>query len=1103
MQCPSCLFANPDGMRFCGKCGAPLAAAEPRPEMRSSPDAERRHLSVLFCDLVGSTALSERLDPEELRDIIRAYQDTCAGPVSRFGGYVAQYLGDGILVYFGFPKAHEDAAQRSVRASLGILDAIEELNQRLEQKNGLRVAVRLGIHTGLVVVGELGQGAQQEQLALGQTPNVAARLESLAEPDTVVISEATYRLVQGFFHCELLGNQSLKGMSRPMKVYRVLRESSAPSRFAAAARGSLPPLVGRRDELTRLRNAWREVAAGDGGLRSVLVRGEAGMGKSRLVEAFKERLEGIPHARIELHCSPYFQMSALYPVIELLERTARITPRDTKERKRRRLDALLRRTGFEDATSRRLFALLLSIPEQDEEPGMSPQERRRETLEHLVRWLLAQAAERPLILLVEDLQWIDPSTFELLRLVQRHARDVPVLLLLTSRPELDDAWPEAADDVQKIDLPRLTAAESSSMVGQLVATMAGPQSGSATTIDPDALAELVRKSDGVPLFVEELSRVVQDAELLRHRGGRLELTSPLDAVVPERLQDLLTERLDRLGEIKRTAQLAAVFGREFDQGLLAAVSDRTDGDVTEDLERLISRGILLRSGTPPTASYRFRHVLIQEEAYASLLKSQRRKYHRRIARTLEKRSAETAARRPELLAHHHTEAENLAEAIEYWRRAGQQALERWANLEASRHLGRGLELVRRLPPGHDRDHLELDLLTHLGPSLMAVKGFAANEVEEVYTRASELGRKLGDPSKTFPALWGLSRLYHAQSRLDRALELGEHLVDLARQVGDVGQQLEAHRMMGSTLYHQGRFADARKHLERGISLFDPADQRSDVLYLSPQVHCLFWMGYVEWHLGRPETAIEKSRAALRLAVALGDPFGEAVARTANALLHQYRREPEDVLEQAEAAIALAEEHRFPVWLEMGTILRGWAYVALGRVDEGLAEMRRGLTAWQALGMALATQIFHLLMAEGCLTAERLDEALEHLALARQRLEAGERAFEAELYRLEGEIRRYRPADGTPNDLSLDKAHDKAHDGATPEDCFRRALDVARRQGARSLELRAATSLARLDRGSRAPDDAESLLRTVVESFDEGADTADLAEARELLGLTPP
>lgn len=1070
MRCPSCEFPNPQGMRFCGQCGSPLlGAASPAPEALPPADAaERRHISILFCDLADSTALSERLDPEELRSVVQAYQEACEAPVHRFGGHVAQYLGDGILVYFGFPRAQEDAAQRAVRAGLGIVDAIAMLNQRLEAQLGIPLTVRVGIHSGPVVIGELGRGATRDRLALGRAPNLAARLEALGVPNSVLISAATHRLVEGFFRCEPLGVYELKGISQPIAVYRALEKSGARSRFEATAQGGLIPMVGREDELASLVGIWRTAAGG--ALQAILIEGEAGIGKSRLVQSLKERLDGEPHVRLELYCSPHYQNTALYPFIEHLERTAKPDPRVPPQEAVRRLEGLLHQAGLHDAQSLALTASLLSLPsaEAAAPPPLPPEQQRQRTLEILVQWVLAQAAEQPALVVVEDLHWVDPSTVELLRLLFERGADAPVLVVATSRPGAEAPWPAASPQAHSIRLHSLQPEQIGAMV-RLLSPGRAPE--------PELLAELVARSDGVPLFVEELIRLVAEAG---GPGATLAEALPPGSV-PGRLQDLLAERLDRLGPAKRTAQVAAVCGREFPVELLLAVSDQEEPAVRRDLQRLRKGGVLVRHRPPPAESYRFRHILIQEVANESLLRNQRRSYHQRAAQALEERFPETVANRPELLAYHATEGGLTEKAIDCWQLAGQRALDRSANLEASRHLQRGLELLHTLAPSSDRDRQELELMTRLGPALMATRGFAAPEVEDLYERARELCRTVGDAQRTFPVLWGLMRVHSARAHLRLAHGLGEQLLAMARQTGDLGNLLEAHRMMGSTLYHMGELEQARLHLEEGLALYDPKRQGAgESLYLHPQVHFLFWIGYVQWNLGRPDTALRRSREALALARRLGAPFGVAVACVANALVHQFRREAPQALEKAEAAIALASEHRFPVWREMGGIVRGWAWTETGRSEEGLAEMRRSLEAWRDLGISLGTQMFLVIMAESCSRLGRAEESLDLLHKAKARVdENDERAFEAEVYRLEGE-------------LVLERSQELA------ERAFRRALAVAHGQRARSLELRAALSLCRLYQGQGRSVEAERILSGVYGELEEGFGTSDLRTARALL-----
>ena len=678
---------------------------------------------MLFCDLVGSTALSAQLDPEELREVVRAYQDTCAKVIARFEGHIAQYLGDGLLVYFGYPLAHEDDAQRAVRAGLGMLEALGQLTTRLAQERGVHLAARLGIHTGLVVVGDVGGGTRQEQLALGETPNLAARLQGIAAPNTLVISAATLQLLGGFFAYQALGTRPVKGIAQPLEVYQVLYESTARSRLEAAGSTGLTPLVGREQEVGLLRERWAQVKDGLG--QVVLLSGEAGIGKSRLVQVLKEQVATEPQAWLTpCQCSPYHQNSALYPMIDLLERVAlRFEREESPQQKLSKLEGFLVQYGLPLAETVPLLAALLSLPlTADYAPlAMSPAQQKQKTLQALLTILLRIAAQQPVLFVMEDLHWVDPTTLELLSLLVDQGPTARILALWTFRPDFSPPW-TGRSHLTQVTLPRLPRQQATEMTDRVAHGKALPA---------EVVEQVVAKTDGVPLFVEELTKMVLESGLLQEREDRYELTGPLPPLaIPTTLHDSLMARLDRLATVKGLAQLGATLGREFSYELLQAVSPWDEGTLQRGLHQLVEAEFLYQRGLPPQATYLFKHALIQDAAYQSLLRSTRQQYHQRIAQVLEARFPELCETQPELLAQHYTEAGLMAQAVPYWQRAGQRAIERSANVEAVAHLTKGLELLVTLPDTPERAQQELGLQTTLGPALMATKGYAAPEVDK-------------------------------------------------------------------------------------------------------------------------------------------------------------------------------------------------------------------------------------------------------------------------------------------------------------------------------------------------------------------------------------
>ena len=691
--------------------------AEPQPPSSSAPDAERRQLTVMFCDLQGSTALSQQLDPEELRDVIRGYQEVCAGAVARFEGHIAKYLGDGLLVYFGYPQAHEDDPQRAVRAGLAILQDMGPLNARLKSDKDLELTVRIGIHTGLVVAGEMGGGDTLEELAIvGETPNIAARIEGAAEPDGIAISDVTASLVQGFFLCESMGPHDLKGISEPVELFRVLEESGAQTRFDVAVSTHLTPLVGREQEVGLLLDRWEQVEEGLG--QVVLVSGEAGIGKSRLLQGLIDGLAGRPHVFQQHRCSPYHQNSALFPVIESYERWLGFQREDSQEERIQAIETALEERSLLTPEALSLWAGMLSVPLDESHPplDLSPQRQRQKTMELMTQLKVATANEQPVLAVFEDLHWADPTTLEFLGLLVEQVATSKVMAILTFRPEFTPPW-GSRSHVTQINLNRLPQR----LATDLIALVTGGKE-----LPEEVIDQIASKSDEVPLFVEELTQMVIESGLLREMDGRYELTGPLtDLAIPSTLQDSLTARLDRLGEVKEVVQLASVLGREFIYQLIQAVSQQDDAPLSDHLRQLVAGEFLYQQGVLPEASYIFKHALIQDAAYNSLLISRRQQYHQLVAQVYEESFHETVESQPELLAHHYTEAGLNQQAVPYWQQAGQIAVRRSANVEAVNHFTKGLELLEALPDTQERDSQEAELQTFLGQCLIQVRGFGS------------------------------------------------------------------------------------------------------------------------------------------------------------------------------------------------------------------------------------------------------------------------------------------------------------------------------------------------------------------------------------------
>jgi class 3 adenylate cyclase/tetratricopeptide (TPR) repeat protein len=898
---------------------APVSSSEFQVPSSTQSPAERRQLTVMFCDLVGSTALSTQLDPEELREVVRTYQQTSAAVIERFGGYIAQYLGDGLLVYFGYPVAHEDDAARAVRAGLEIVQAIRgQVTVDRLQGRQQPLQVRIGIHTGPVVVGEMGGGAKREQLALGETPNIAARIQGQAAPNEVVISTATYRLVEGLFECEDRGQPALKGISTPLTLHRVVKEGEAQSRFEVAVHKGLTPLVGRAEELALLQRRWEQAKQGAG--QVVLLSGEPGIGKSRLVQEFKEQLghEGV--TRIEFRCSPYHQNSVLYPIIDHLQHLLQFAREDSPVAKLDKLQHTLSHYRFPQADTLPLLATLLSLPHPEGYPPItvSPHKQKEKTQAALVAWLVEEAEKAAVYCTWEDMHWADPSTLEVLTLLLDQVPTTRLLALLTFRPEFTSPWGNRSH-LSQMTLSRLGQQQVREMVSRVAAQAARASTGSARTgnISPsdsdsvrpelveghgalpdDLINAVVARTDGVPLFVEELTKTVLESVGSKGSLGR----SAILLGIPATLQDALMARLDRLAPVKEIAQLGAILGREFSYELLHTVSPLDEGSLQQGLRQLVEVELLYQRGLPPHATYLFKHALIQDTAYQSLLKSKRQQYHQQIAQVLEEQFPDTKETQPELVAHHYTEAGLAEQAIPYWQKAGQRASQRSAHGEAISHLTTGLELLKTLPDTPERAQQELRLHISLGGPMTAIKGWAAPETGAVYARAREICRQVGETPQIFPVLWGLCAFYSVRAEYQTALELAKQLLSLAESVQDSALLLEAHYAVGQALNLMGEFSSSREHLEQVIELYEARQHRSLAFVhgMDPGVMGRSVAASVLWFLGYPEQALRYSRDALTLARELAHPFSSAFALFTAASLHHFRREGQIVQERAEA-----------------------------------------------------------------------------------------------------------------------------------------------------------------------------------------------------------
>jgi class 3 adenylate cyclase/predicted ATPase len=1025
--------------------------------------------------LVGSTALAARLDPEDLREVIGAYHRRVAKVVGRYDGFVAKYMGDGVLIYFGYPQAHEDDAERAVRAGLKLVATMDKLPTRTE----VALQARVGIATGLVVVGDLiGAGEAQERGIVGETPNLAARLQGIAEPNTVVIAEGTRKLLGNLFELQDLGPKDLKGISGPVPVWSPLRAGSAEGRFEAMHAAGVTELVGREEELELLLRRWSRAKTGEG--QVVLLSGEAGIGKSRLTAALEETLQADPHTRLRYFCSPYHTDSALYPVLSQLERAAGFERDNPPEAKLSKLEALLAPAGPQ-AEDVALMADLMSIPTLGRyaTPALSPQRKKEKTLEALLGQLEGLARRRPVLMIFEDVHWVDPTSRELLDLMVERAPRSSLLLIITFRPEFPPSWTGLAH-VTLLTLARLDRRAGASLVQRIVGNQHLPD---------EVVEEIVERTDGVPLFVEELTKAVAEAAAGAPEAAGKVISTTVRPVhtVPATLHASLMARLDRLGPmVKEVAQIGAAIGREFSDELINAVAARHTGKgLPADLDRLVDAGLLFRCGMPPQSVYLFKHALVQDAAYGTLLRGPRQELHTRIAAVLEERFPLALEHQPARLAQHCTEAGLVEKAVAYWGQAGRQSLTRSAVTEALSQLGKGLDLVAGRLENPERWRLELPLQSALSMALAVSRGVGSNESWEALTRARELCERLDETSVLRSVVTGqFNNAVHRRGPAE-ALRVAEEYLLLARRLDDVDHLLLAHRHMGYSLWVLGRFAEGREHSERVLALYDPERHRSMVHevgfdYKISALTALFCDLFI---LGYPDQAVARVDETLSWSQDLRHPHARAIALIGATMLNIMRGADETAEPLLEEAIGITTEQKFPLWLAIANGLRGDLLARRHRLQEGVALARRGLVQQRATGSTVWQTYYLSLLAQSCEAVGQPGEALQALTCGLAMVDrTGERWFEAELHRQKGEW------------IIACREEERAE----AERCFHRALEIARSQKAKMWELRAANSLARLWRDEGRGAEAHALLAPIYGWFTEGFAMPDLQEAKALL-----
>ncbi len=1033
-------------------------------------ESEIRQITVMFSDLVGSTELSEKLDPEDLRVLIDAYRKACTSAIKRYEGQVANFAGDGVMAFFGWPRAHEDDAVRAVYAALEILAEITKV------PGAVTLAARAGVCSGRVVVGQTGGPAGWME-AVGETPNIAARLQMLAAPNSLLVADSTQRLASAAFDFQDLGYRELKGVTRQLRVHRVLGIKQRATRFEAAHTSSLTPLVGRSSELSLLLDRWQKAKEGDG--QVVLLSGIPGLGKSRLVHELKLSIQDEPYALLNYQCSPYHSQSAFFPVIEQIEFAAELASSDSDANKIAKLRTYLSGFMSDPVGSASLIAHLLSIPVEGQGglSGLTPQQIKNKTVVKLLEMILSLSAQRPTLCVFEDAHWIDPSTLELLDLAIGRIDRANVMIVVSHRPEFRHAWPALAN-VTVHSLTQLSRSEVTKMIKQL---------SNEGNLSQQILDQIIDRSDGLPLFIEELTTsILRASRQNKQQTDNFEGPAPIGAArVPETLHDALMERLDRVAHGRQLAQIAAVIGREFSYDLLTVASRTDETDLKSTLARLEAADIIYRTGPSPSVRFAFKHALLRDAVYNSLLRGRRQEIHADIAAMLEAHFRDLAENRPEILAYHYGEAGNNQKAIRCWRLAGRRAIAKSANVEAISHFHNALQLLGSLPDTAERRAEEIELQLALGIPIIAVQGYGAAQTRDVFARAHALCLKAGNPREYFQALFGLWGHAWMSGKNDEALAMANEFLSRARTSSDRVSLMVAHRVMGSTLLTIGEFVASRQHFEESIALSKNKDGQPlyDLYMVEPQVASLLLLSWDLWFLGHADQALARVSEALALAQDLAQPYSIAFAHYMTSVVHLLRGDPGRALQSAEQSLEISREQRFSLYELLSAVARGRALGELGRLQEAVSEMQTGIAEGRRSGVGFMLPMMQAWLADA--HARSGDDEIA-LSIVEESLndisDATGRSWEAELHRQRAEmILRVNPSKV-----------------AEAESFLKTAVEIAKRQNAKTLELRATTSLAELWQQQGKVDEARNLLEPAYRWFEEGAGTADLKRARDVL-----
>ena len=1108
MRCSDCGFESPQGARFCAGCGLELArvcrqcqtpltsgakfchqcgasrdanneaTADTTPDRASAAAPERRQLTVMFCDLVGSTALSEILDPEEIRELIKAYQACCVEVIERYSGYVSRYMGDGILVLFGYPHAHEDDPVRALHAGLNIVEAIENLDHEYYPQLDFHLQVRIGVATGLVVAGDLiGKGAAEEQAVYGETPNLAARLQSHAVPGSILVSEITRDLANSHFDFEYLGTEQLKGIAQPVKLFQVKSAVDAKSVERSTGEQEGIRLVGREAEMALLLNCWER--AKDEHDQLILLSAEAGIGKSSLVGAFKRKLAADSAIRIFYYCSPFNSNSAYFPIIERLQRATGIKKRNSTAEKIDKIKRFLKLPGIELKRALPAITTMLSVPyEQDSDfAGLAPIEQKREILSILIEIIKAMSQGQALYMIIEDIHWIDPSTLEFIHHLIDAMRDQAFLLVLTSRPEIDLAQMRL-NQAMMLQLNRLSRKQSIDVIQQITKGRQLPDA---------ALERVLTKTDGVPLFIEEFTRSLLESGQLVETGSGFEMKDQLTAMaVPTSIQDSMAARLDRQPHSKSVVQQASVIGRRFSFELLLRLTSQDPDHLREALDNLVAIDVLVRRGMEEEAIYEFRHALLRDAAYQSLLKAERMRIHADLAALFIAEQAEVLEMQPEIIAQHLTEGGEYVSSLDYWYQAGERAKFQSANVEAIAHFNQGIEIIKQMPRGKSRDRRELEFYMSLGPALMATRGFAVSEVEEAYERGLELANQVGTTEQIYTVTWGSWLFRQQRGEMDVATHLADELLALSEHSDDSGVQLQANHAAWTTALRIGKFTECCECAEQGVGLYQTEMHRNMAFIYGGHdagVCALQHSAISRWVLGYPEQATRYKYRLLEHIDHISHPFSSALAYHFAAMVNVLMNLYEETAELAKRTIETCDMYGVaPQYRNSSLVFLGWAQYAAGNTSDGLHAMRNGLDIHRKAPARAHEPFLIMVLAAAYLEQGLIDEASALVDEGLEQIErTGELTWKAELMRLDAELMLVgcrRQSDGSER--------------------LREAIAVAQSQNARSLELRAATSLARHYSSQNEADTGIEILKPIHLNFTEGFASADLVRSAQLL-----